>query len=639
MTIPEYIYIYHNIAYEGLVKLGETKDPINRKSTYKTGLPKDGIFLLILCVENSLLVEKHLQNEFKRYHYEGTGGTEFYNSCITDKIKYTLDQLNVKYTVIDYNDLIRKQYCQIYKTLIAPYKYQEDAINLAIKYYKKNDLGIINWACGLGKTLLALFIAKQLGARKILIGVFSIDNIQQFKDEIDKVFPNASVGNTTDNDIIITTYHSCHKINTQFDFIIADEAHHLTGDGKLFIQFHQIKGKKLFMTATLKNTNAIYSMDNSDYFGHIIDKKTVKWAINNKFITDYKILIIKNTEDQIDEIINKIGIKNSNRQIFMAIYITLQAIEKKYITHNLLYTNTTDDADLAKQYFDLLIQSNLFTIAPYCESLHSNSCNKTQRSNALNEFVNSQYGIIPNVYIFGEGTNIKKLDSVTFSTGIQSNIRIVQCAMRPNRLNGLDKTAHIIIPYIDSDDFIKSEDSFSNVKKILYELGNVDENIEYKIKVINSKKNIADKIVQNNKSNNYEFIESQEDLNKIKLRLRNSKTLRSIDPLLDEYNDYREINKSRNIQCKSEYFTYRDVQPNPETHFATIWKNWYHFLNIDCSKFPASKDEWKKLCCGIKNIADYPNYAIKNNLPIDPAEYYNGFTNLNTELSLHRRRY
>ena len=66
------------------------------------------------------------------------------------------------------------------------------------------------------------------------------------------------------------------------------------------------------MTATEKiiennRTNKIiYSMDDEIIFGKIIDVKTINWAIEHKKITDYNLIILKNTEEEINNTLKSI---------------------------------------------------------------------------------------------------------------------------------------------------------------------------------------------------------------------------------------------------------------------------------------------------------------------------------------------
>ena len=44
---------------------------------------------------------------------------------------------------------------------------------------------------------------------------------------------------------------------------------------------------------------SIYSMDDPLIFGKMIDSKTTSWAIENKKITDYNVLILQNKRNSI----------------------------------------------------------------------------------------------------------------------------------------------------------------------------------------------------------------------------------------------------------------------------------------------------------------------------------------------------
>jgi predicted helicase len=44
-------------------------------------------------------------------------------------------------------------------------------------------------------------------------------------------------------------------------------------------------------------------MDDEKYFGYLLDEKTIFWAIENKKITDYNVLVIKNTEEEVTPVI------------------------------------------------------------------------------------------------------------------------------------------------------------------------------------------------------------------------------------------------------------------------------------------------------------------------------------------------
>jgi len=583
---------------------------------------------------------------------------------------------------------------------IIPSKHQQDVLNIIEEYYQYNNIGKLIWACGLGKALLSILIVKSLKYKTIAIGVPSNYLQQQIMNEILKIFPNKSnllfiggdsrdnIDATTDknriidfiNDnngkpkFIITTYHSCYllaDLNITFDFKIGDEAHHLVGldkeEIKGFRLFHKIKShKSLFMTATEKtfeaqfNKDPLYSMDDENIFGKYIDIKSVHWAIENKKITDYNILVLKNTECEVNNIINNLKLDVSNKELFISCYMTLKSIDKyKGLTHILLYTTTIDDADQASKYIEAILSADVISIIKeniYYNSIHSKSDNDFD--NEVLKFKKSQYGIITCVNCFGEGVDIPKLNGVCVASNMHSEIRIVQYLLRPNRLeNGNpNKKAYIIIPYIEDNEnnWDNDKKSFANIRTIISQLRNVDINIEKKILMNTANK----KFTKCNKElpygarelyyEDYYFEDNAEELNKLKIRLRYSKTLSSdFTEEQDEYNYIRTINKGLNIKSKEDYFKSEYKHCNfikmPEEYFKFrgVWNNWYDFMGTDTSKYIQTKQQWIEFCKNknIITLCDYNKYCdIYDELPKNPGDFYKDFTSIFNELGIITKR-
>ena len=145
-------------------------------------------------------------------------------------------------------------------------------------------------------------------------------------------------------------------------------------------------------------------------------------------------------------------------------------------------------------------------------------------------------------------------------------------------------------------------------------------------------------------------MENCDELSKLKLRLRHSKSLTSnFSEEQDEYNYVSSINKSLNIQSKKEYFERKSSHNNyieePEEYFKRkgVWNNWYDFIGVDTKKFIQSKQDWIKFCKekNVKSLQDYENLCkIFDNLPKEPVYYYIDFTNISNELNIvrHGRR-
>lgn len=575
---------------------------------------------------------------------------------------------------------------------IKPNQHQQEVLDKIYNKYLTTDKLKIYWACGLGKALLGILIVNHLGFKKVVIGVPSIYLQDQMKKEILKIYPNPDnilfVGGNETNDIshikeimdsnetifVITTYHSCESIQhiKGFDFKIGDEAHHLVGKQTEtgFRSFHNIETTKtLFMTATEKmvdneNIERTYSMDNIEQFGDYLDIKTVYWAIENKMITDYNILLIKNTDAEIDEILTHLKIRletNDNtfdkipyinkKTLFTSCYMTIKSIiQYTNLSHILLYTNTTDEAKLCALYLNkLLPYFESLTNQIYINDLHSKS--NVNLDNEINKFKMSKYGIISCIRIFGEGFDLPRLNGVCIASNMESEIRCVQSLLRPNRIDikNPDKIAYILLPYLASSwDFQNA--SYKTIQNIIYQMRNIDEKIEQKIKVIEIKK--SERPCDKKQFNLYsEFEYNQNELSRIHIKLRHSKALISgLTEEENEYEFYKLVAKPYQFKSSCEYTeatkTNDELMKEPDIYFKLIWNQkgrigWYEFLSIDTTGLIQTKEEWKQFCKE-KNIDSIQKYNemcnIYNQLPIEPTEYFKGFTSILNELDIQLRR-
>ena len=713
------IYLRDNqwFRIENVIKLGIASSAKDRENGgYVTGEVIRGQYTLVIEIPHEQMrpIEKLLQFEFKSFHDYRGGGKEFYKRCISHMIEPVLQSLNIEYKVlskheidslerceritppmqqiiskINISDFIRrlKERRQLLEErqiqehqIITPNPQQQHVLNGIAEYYRENNIGKIIWACGLGKALLSILIVKELNVKHVVIGVPGLHLQKQIQDEITRVFPAATIlyiGGDNSSNIqtvrdylkttegvvfVIATYHSCNMLvqrDIQFDFKIGDEAHHLVGLEKEegFRQFHNITSSKtLFMIATEKTTDQGYSMDDETYFGKNIDSKSVKWAIENKRITDYSILVIKNTEEQVDEIIQQYKIHVRNKELFISGYMCLKSFEQYGnlgLSHILLYTNTIDDAKIVQRYIDQILSLGILSIRKedvYNNALYSNSNFDTDTE--LKTFKAMKYGIISCVFLFGEGFNEPKLNGVCIACNMQSETRIVQYLLRPNRLErgNPNKTAFVIIPYIDYDDWENENKSYQKTRNIVAQLRNVDEHVEQKIKSVsvvvgNKRKQPA----KSREDNDDEFLfEDASGCANLKLRLRHSKAIGSkMTEEQDEFNYVKSINAKLNIQSIEEYVNCENSHCNfvkdAEEYFKSkgVWTNWYDFLGINTAVFFQTKQEWITFCrdMRINSLDDYKEKCkLHNSLPKEPAQFYKDFTNIQNEIGVKIRR-
>ncbi len=511
---------------------------------------------------------------------------------------------------------------------------------------------------------------------------------------------------------IITTYHSSHYLvssyeesadsQIDFDMKIGDEAHHLVSMEKKLLKgkysaFHRVRSKySLFMTATPKylqddrqvmnGTSKIYSMDDEDHFGKVIDKKSIGWAIDNKRITDYSLHVLSNSEYEIDYIIRQVGIEVENKELFISAYMTLKSMEKYAdLTHVLVYCNNTENARIINSYVEKILQKGLITFDGinygsityteddlYLNDLHSRKkgiqleCKKGTISMGLCKcdicrFSRARRGIISSVFIFGEGFDLPRLNGVTFAENMSSEIRIVQSALRPNRMDRehLDKKAYVILPYIDNKEINElGESSFEKCRRIIYDMRCHDDMIEQKIKLSKlsvplPKEDEHDKKASQDGSLDLPIIISldddcEESLGLLKMKLKHSRALPSkATPEEDEYQYMRLLNRRMAIETIQDYHLQKDVHDHyiadPERYFKDrgVWRDWYHFMGYDTSRFIQSKDDWVKFCkeLQIKNSDEYEKQC-KNHpqLPVYPGLFYKDFRHIQLELGIEKRR-
>ena len=705
-SINGYIYIRNHKSYLTTCKLGKTECLPNRDNIYATGELERGyfypVFEVLLCQMD--IIEKLLQYKFKKYNIKFDGGIEFYNKEIISLIEPFLQNSKFKYKKLSDDEIykLKRKYRIINNikninrkklieelTKIKPFTYQKNFLVIIKEFYKNNNVARFCWSCGLGKALMGIFIVYEMNFSKVIICVPTIYLQNQMEKEILKIYPkkknilkvggddnNSTINKTNiyeflekDNDkckFIISTYNSCYILTDNifnFDFKIGDEAHHLVGIEnenieKSYISFHKINSRKtLFMTATEKiienkqDNKKYYSMDDENIFGKLIDEKSVYWAIENKKITDYYLLVLQNTEEQVNQIISLLNIDVSNKELFISAYMVLKSIEKyNDLTHITIYTNKTENAELVKFYVDKILETNIINLDNiYNEALHSKT--KNNLDDEVNKFKNSKYGIISCVYIFGEGFDLPKLNGVCFAENMISDVRIIQCALRPNRLESgnPDKKAYMILPYIDYDNWNNDDKSFDKIRKIIGKIRNVDENIDQKIHILSKIKNETNE--KNDKyTNNYiDFEENENELLKLNLRLRHSKTLGSkFTEEQDEFNYIKQLNKELDINSKEDYvkkqLQHKMYIPQPEEYFCKkgVWTDFYDFIGYDTSQFIQSKQDWIIFCKKhqVSSITDYENLCDKyKELPKNPGDFYTHFTNIQNELGLYNNYY
>ena len=555
-------------------KIGKTKYLRNRKTSLDTSYSEYGINFeyLIECEteEKEGEIEEYLHAYFDRYSTtkipDHTGGLEWFDKRFTvDEIKIALETGGYDNKVISDPNEIEKsleEYSAVYekekkekidiieklkkiiqekieekiKPEMRDYQITENIMN----WFNINSKGILNWCCGLGKTLTSLNISTKYFKKYLLIGLNNISLISQWIEEVKKFYdiPILCICSVRIKDIItttniieikewfnknpkgviITTYRSSNKLKNleiNYDFAILDECHHLCnsdycinseGDQELVEQNKcrntdilslNIK-KQLGLTATMKkfdSENKQTMIDNFDEnkFGKVIDEKSILWGINKGYICDYSLSMLKVDYEIVEEMINKnedIGIHKDDYYLFLSAYISLISILNYGSKKILIFTNRICDIEKVYNFINMLIKTLPITITT--DDIFKIDKNTENTRELIANFESRNIAIMINVFKIGEGVDIPCLDSVLFADNMLSSIRIIQSALRCCRKdpNNPEKHAKIIIPmiyeedenYCEEDNGIKIK-TFPLIKRIVEEISYSDKNIISKVKV------------------------------------------------------------------------------------------------------------------------------------------------------------
>jgi superfamily II DNA or RNA helicase len=645
-----YIYIRNHESYDvyNACKMGKTKNIPERDSLYSTGEIKRGYFKEVFEVPIFKLgiIERLLQNEFQNLHIYVNSGIEFYNKKITTQIEPYLKKINIKYkrlTKLEISNLtrsirIKKLYKKInIKSLIrilkskkeepkptyTPRTDQIDIINKSTIHFEKNDKGVLVLMCGVGKTLISLWVTQNLNMNRILIGVPNTLLLKQWQKVIGEIFDNIPyliissgvcveriiefLKKYNNKCIIITTYNSSHKVykavkksDFVFDMKINDEVHHLTTnnlnkEGNTYVNMLKIKSRKqLSLTATLKiledemnkrDDEISISNDNIKHFGKIIDKKSLLWAINKQIICDYVIQTIITDEEKLENQLLRFNINEENgKRLFLSAFSALKSILNNNSHHLLIYCNNRNNTVKIIEYIKILLEQKYFDIPELYYSNYHSEMTPQYQTDILDKFKNAKYGIITCVYCLGEGWDLPLLDGVVFAENMTSNIRIVQSALRASRKNKNDtkKITKIILPILNRYDWLENNENsdLKKVREIIYQMGLEDETISQKIKVFRmclDKQNPKEKH-ENNKTDSFGEYDSE-----ITQKLRLKTTRRTV--LSTTYEKARKIIAESNIKSKEDYYKLceRDnrLTTEPELVFKGKFTNWINYLSIE----------------------------------------------------------
>jgi superfamily II DNA or RNA helicase len=158
------------------------------------------------------IVEHLLQNEFRGLNIKYDAGTEFYSKKIITLIEPYLITLGIKYrklTKQEIDDLTRcnrvrktikkiniQSFIHLLKTrrtndqtvCYTPRNDQVGMIEMSVTHFQQYDKGVLVLMCGVGKTLISLWITRELKTDTILIGVPNKLLLKQWEEVVCALF-------------------------------------------------------------------------------------------------------------------------------------------------------------------------------------------------------------------------------------------------------------------------------------------------------------------------------------------------------------------------------------------------------------------------------------------------------------------
>lgn len=696
-----------DLVHPQWTKIGSCENWVDRSSTYKTSYPLHNLRpYFIVLTKNHTLVETIFKKEFvgcstTTHEDFNNGGTEWITKTLTlEDVQNVLQKHpSIEYELLHGDDLEKylekaerkvcekaleeqknknteyEEYlalCEIEQFPLALREYQVEVFEKIKHHYQSNNRCVVNWTCGLGKTILSLYVIHQY--KKILVGVPSVLLVRQWVQCLQKYFPvlkilvitGSSVNgvkNTTsvqyvnewvlgkEQYVIVTTYHSSPTVrHLTFGLKVLDECHHLCqtcDDGKFYKILHAESEKQLALTATLKAVEDETKVDNFDKesFGEIIDIKSTSWAIENKYITDYEVVTVRVEETTLCTIMTDVLGSILYQEIFLAAFVMLESMTQyPDLTHIIAYCNTCNNASLLNSFIFKLLEKRFIKLKDnfYHKALDSESLRSTDLYSEVETFEKSARGIISSVYIFGEGFDISKVNGVCVVENMLSEIRIVQSVMRGNRLekDNPEKINRMILPYIENE-----QNTFEKVETIITKMGNQDTNIEQRIRAYVIR---AGGVNGGEAKYNVDFNNVKElDCVKLKLRHRSVLRLPGESQIKSQYMYLRSLNILHGVKSQQGYKTCPQIKherlDDPPQYFEgkdpTVWRSWYDFLGVDLSVYPGTKDKWRVKClaCNI-TPSNYSTQWEQFGLPEHPEDLYRDFQNICVELGEKKNR-
>ena len=360
---------------------------------------------------------------------------------------------------------------------------------------------------------------------------------------------------TRRNNVVFGTYQSIERVieaqqlgAPEFDLVICDEAHRTVGysakerQQSYFTLIHdkeKLKAKKrLYMTATsrifaptvkkkvktLKDIE-LFSMDDKNIFGNEFHRLNFSKAVEEKLLSDYKVLILTVTDKNAANTIKDITGKEIELGDAAKIVGCWNGLAKRLSDPNALpknertpmkravaYTGTIATSKQVKDLFNQVIQEYHKkhkeignTDVLKCEVDHTDGTeNSMVRNTKLNWLKEDTGGnvchILSNARCLSEGVDVPALDAVIFLRPRKSKIDIVQSVGRVMRRAPGKNMGYIILPVfcntnMSPEEALNNNDTYNVVWETIQAIRSHDERMDAEINKIELNKKTSGRIL------------------------------------------------------------------------------------------------------------------------------------------------
>lgn len=427
--------------------------------------------------------------------------------------------------------------------------------------------------------------------------------------------------NSKNKTIIFTTYQSgktiaeaCKIAKHSFNLGIMDEAHKTVGDkDKLFshLLFEQNLAveKRIFMTATERryagSSDTVLSMNDSAIYGETFAQMSFKEAIEIGILSDYKIITLFISNDDVKKLLQQNAFvkpegkewdKETEARTLASLIALRKAMTDYPIHHAVTFHSSIKKAEAFEKSQSVF--SKAYPKFAKVKSYHVSGAMPTSvRGKIVDEFADTEKGIITNAKCLTEGIDVPNIDCVLFADPRKSTVDIVQAVGRALRKKEGKEFGYVILPVFtetNNTDEIVESDEFKEILSTIRALASNDERIVEYFRDISKGKtgNKKDSLIQfdidvniASKINAHDLIES------IQLKTWNKLAKLSWMP----FEEAREYVRSLNLNGQKEWYLYcksgkkiYDLPVNPQSVYVS--HGWQGFGDWLGTGNVASKD-------------------------------------------------